>query len=454
MHTYSEERKWVLYLHKNKINGKEYVGITSQIPEKRWGSNGTGYKGQRFYYAIKKYGWDNFDHIILKTDLTEKEAYDEEMEYISKNNLTKKGYNVSIGGEVMKCGAENPMSKPVIFDGVEYDSVSTLCKKFNFNSARIISYLNKKNRIPIELYVLGLRYKNVKMSSYKINIGDIKFTKEPIDEHLYRFINIDDKEVVTIDGLDFATTSHCAIYLNETNKSVINWLTGVVSMPKKYYDRGLRYKNSDNSRIYCREKDVDIKITVDNLIFNSYSECTRYLNEHGDNVSNWLNGKHAMPKGYYDRGLRYVDLDNSKIRCSKRETSGLKDVTVDGKIFHTIKECSNYLNISNANTVQFYLKGKSTMPIDLYNRGLRYVNEQLNKNIKIRDDKQTMVKNKVIIDGIIFSNAKECSNYVGNVSDVTFRGYLSGKVTMPKDLYNRGLRYVDESLNSNIRVRK
>ena len=34
---------WTVYMHVNKINGKKYVGITSQKPEERWKNNGIGY---------------------------------------------------------------------------------------------------------------------------------------------------------------------------------------------------------------------------------------------------------------------------------------------------------------------------------------------------------------------------------------------------------------------------
>ena len=39
------ERKWYVYCHTNKINGKKYIGITSQVPEERW-RYGAGYKNQ------------------------------------------------------------------------------------------------------------------------------------------------------------------------------------------------------------------------------------------------------------------------------------------------------------------------------------------------------------------------------------------------------------------------
>ena len=98
---------WTVYMHKNKINGKMYIGITSRSPEIRWGNNGSQYtsvKNPCFYNAIQKYGWDNFEHIILFQNLTEKEAKLKERELISEYHTcvydeNKMGYNMTFGGE-------------------------------------------------------------------------------------------------------------------------------------------------------------------------------------------------------------------------------------------------------------------------------------------------------------------------------------------------------------------
>jgi len=92
---------YTLYIHRNKINGKEYAGITSISPEKRW-KNGNHYKANRhFNNAIKKYGWDNFEHIILNEVKTEKEVLLLETSIIKKRDLMNptKGYNKTAGGE-------------------------------------------------------------------------------------------------------------------------------------------------------------------------------------------------------------------------------------------------------------------------------------------------------------------------------------------------------------------
>lgn len=94
MSTYS------VYIHTNKVNGKRYIGVTRQKPERRW-QNGEGYKHcKHFYSAIKKYGWDNFDHFVLEVG-SEELMFQLEKQYIAYYKTTDRryGYNTSLGGE-------------------------------------------------------------------------------------------------------------------------------------------------------------------------------------------------------------------------------------------------------------------------------------------------------------------------------------------------------------------
>ena len=91
-----------IYLHKNKINGKVYIGQTIQPLKNRW-KNGNGYKTCYYFYnAIQKYGWENFEHIILEQNenWTQEDLDNKEKEYISlfKANNPKFGYNICEGG--------------------------------------------------------------------------------------------------------------------------------------------------------------------------------------------------------------------------------------------------------------------------------------------------------------------------------------------------------------------
>lgn len=90
---------YTVYIHKNKINGKCYIGKTKQKPQNRW-RNGCGYKGcKHFYNDIQKYGWNNFEHIILNYNISKTMASILEKQYIlSYNTLDKEyGYNIKVG---------------------------------------------------------------------------------------------------------------------------------------------------------------------------------------------------------------------------------------------------------------------------------------------------------------------------------------------------------------------
>ena len=93
--------QYTIYMHRNKINGKIYIGQTCQNPEKRW-DNGRGYEtSPRFFNAILKYGWNNFEHIILYKNLSLEEANKIEIQLIKQYQTQddKYGYNIASGGK-------------------------------------------------------------------------------------------------------------------------------------------------------------------------------------------------------------------------------------------------------------------------------------------------------------------------------------------------------------------
>ena len=104
---------YCLYIHTNKTNNKKYVGITCRKPQTRWGRNGSNYKECTcFYNAIQKYGWDNFDHSVIETGLSQEEAFLKEKEYIKTLHTQDRqfGYNISDGGDTGPAlfGEQNP----------------------------------------------------------------------------------------------------------------------------------------------------------------------------------------------------------------------------------------------------------------------------------------------------------------------------------------------------------
>ena len=57
----------IIYLHRNAINGKVYIGQTKTILAQRNQHDSNDYKGcSSFWNAIERYSWDKFSYTILE----------------------------------------------------------------------------------------------------------------------------------------------------------------------------------------------------------------------------------------------------------------------------------------------------------------------------------------------------------------------------------------------------
>lgn len=101
------EKKYIVYIHQCP-NNKKYVGVTSKKTYIRF-HGGNGYKyNKEFCEDIKKYGWKNIKHIIIKENVTQEEAYNLEQKLIKEYKTTnfEYGYNKQNGGEKGKMTSE------------------------------------------------------------------------------------------------------------------------------------------------------------------------------------------------------------------------------------------------------------------------------------------------------------------------------------------------------------
>ena len=101
-----------IYVIKNKINDKVYVGQTVKAMDERWREHiynaNAGQRDQLIYLAMRKYGVQNF-YIELLTTTDEQQSLDElEIAYVKQlNSVSPNGYNMTIGGSKFK--DDNPM---------------------------------------------------------------------------------------------------------------------------------------------------------------------------------------------------------------------------------------------------------------------------------------------------------------------------------------------------------
>lgn len=142
--------KYFVYAHENKINGKLYIGITGRNkPEDRW-QNGRGYSGTLFGNAINKYGWENFNHIVLFSGLSKEEACQKEIQIIKDLHTQDRryGYNIADGGQTgankeMLRGFEDYRNshkrKVILLNTMEiFDNIQEAEKATNVSNSNII----------------------------------------------------------------------------------------------------------------------------------------------------------------------------------------------------------------------------------------------------------------------------------------------------------------------------
>lgn len=176
------ENNYSVYMHKNKINGKIYIGITCQQPIKRRWRNGNCYKNcSKFFRAIEKYGWNNFEHIILLENLSKKQAENKEIEFIKKYNSIKEGYNILKGGNLSnkdiiftqehkeKIGIANKGEKNGMFGKTHNKKVKNIISKKTKKQ-----WLNEEYRKKMKTIV---KYKNNRFSKVIcLETGEIFFS--------------------------------------------------------------------------------------------------------------------------------------------------------------------------------------------------------------------------------------------------------------------------------------
>lgn len=139
------------YIYKitNLVNGKCYIGQTSQNIRKRWrdhintsNEKNSNYYNYPLYKAFRKYGINNFKFEIIEecnvNELNEKEIF-----YIEEFNSYKDGYNQTLGG-----GGHKTFDVPIediISSYLELKTIGKVAKKFKMRTDYVSKILNDNN---------------------------------------------------------------------------------------------------------------------------------------------------------------------------------------------------------------------------------------------------------------------------------------------------------------------
>lgn len=271
------------------------------MPEKRFGKNGSGYKGCRYFYnAIECYGWDNFKHEILETNLTNEDADTLEQKYIKKykSNNPNYGYNLEGGGTYSK------------IDVTKKSECEDEIMKYWSYPKKIAQYDLTGNIVKV--------WKNTKTASDKLDIGFSRITDccrgntKRAGKYIFRYI-IDNKLVNRIDGLfiigqystngDFIRTWDLASEIEEELGIKSKYIYECCNRKRKtingfiftkIYDSNNIPQELENYRLYKRYNKLGEYIDS----FTSLKDIREQLGINPYNISRCVSGKLKTYKGY------------------------------------------------------------------------------------------------------------------------------------------------------------
>lgn len=182
-----EEGEYKIYAHINKTNGKVYIGQTKQKLYKR-SRGGKGYQDSPYFWkAIEKYGWDNFEHIVLIDGISLTSANQIEEKLIGVFDFTNRslGYNLHYGGNNSKQNPEaiekrrramigrhhSPEARRKISEGHKNPSIETRRK---ISEALRKRKATEKQKILARERFLGNRYRAKPINQYDLDGNFIK----------------------------------------------------------------------------------------------------------------------------------------------------------------------------------------------------------------------------------------------------------------------------------------
>lgn len=110
---------------------------------------------------------------------------------------------------------------------------------------------------------------------------------------------------VICDNIEYPSITDFCNRNNLGRGMVEKWLKGKSAMQKEWFDKGLRYKNLETN-IRCQEKTYANKIFYDNKVYNSQAELARHLNISPSLICIWLKNPEKIPTEIKNKNLESI----------------------------------------------------------------------------------------------------------------------------------------------------
>lgn len=444
-----------IYKIENLVNGKVYIGQSVDIYT-RWISHKNaslreGNRGYNYplYRAFRKYGIDNFYFEIIE-ECTEEELDEKEIYYINKYKSFvgldySNGYNQTLGGEGSRgktCpfGKDNPNSSFIFTKDEIYYSLNDFKRKTGISTSTVYGWLNGRCVMSKEWDDKGLRYLDGHTDNIIIH-QDEEYEEQVRKNKEEAYRKLKEKELtpsnafkVYCEGVEFPSVNKCAEHYGVNPGTMKEWTSGNISMPKEWYDKGLRREDKKMSDYKIRVEKSK-KVVCDGVVFNSIKDCSKHYKISANSIKGYLSKKYPMPKKFYDMELHFYgdDFNEMGYEVKTEYSKNSKAVVCDGIEYPNIKYCSEHYNI-NENTMKNWLNHSNKMPKMFYDLGLHYKDEPM-ENYRV--SKKCRL---VTCEGIIFGSINECALHY-NIKPCTMEKWLSGKNPMPQEFKDKGLKY-------------
>jgi len=151
----------------NKINGKNYIGFDSNWPNRKYSHKNRctdpKYKKVKFYNAIRKYGWDNFEWKTIYQSLDSYHCKDVMENYFITEYKTYigfhdcNGYNMTLGGDGSIGVSVSKITRQKL-------SMSNMGHKVSDETKRKIGLKNKGRKLSNFDYTFVCRYCGLKFT--------------------------------------------------------------------------------------------------------------------------------------------------------------------------------------------------------------------------------------------------------------------------------------------------
>ena len=339
-----------VYMIKNTINNKVYIGQTYKRFEDRYGTAGIHSvlaisKNEHLKNSIRKYGTECWEILILEeTDSREELNVYEDLYILQYNSTNKKyGYNKKTGGDTWKFTEETKEKmrkiniemrgkKVICLNNLKvYESVSTAARELgNVNPDNIRNVCKGRSAT-----AYGLRWEYYdEEKTYKKN--DTRF--KPSYERMV--VRLNDRKL-------FETVRQAADDIKVSPGAIISAIKNMSIVQNKYQ---YIYYNSDIPlealKVFHNKSFKMVRNITTGEIYNSVKECAKSLGVSACTVTsaikNYRNHKKSICKGneleyidIYDLPKEVVNVDTGRIYRTISEAS--KDTGIDrGEIYKAI----------------------------------------------------------------------------------------------------------------------